>query len=252
MKAQFRYAALAGLRVRGPVFVAIFIFQLVSIVLGTLGAFPFAAHVTAVSISGTAIAVMMAVNIVGDVSISRRMFAAPGAYLHALTPAPRRKTLLASVVTMMVMDIVSMATVIIGEVWLSFNLAGENVGAIFREAVRANASEVLYWLICIGMLVAGYLLVMMIIMFCISVRRSVLYSRRAGGLLTAVLAIGVSYVFSLSTFLVAPFGSVSRYGMFFTISLGRAGLGMYVLLMLIEASALFVVTSKLMERKMNI
>jgi len=180
------------------------------------------------------------------------MFAGPGAYLQALTPAPRRKILLASVITMTLMDIISMAVVITGEVLMSFNLAGEGVGAMVWQALRANASEYMSVLLSIALLISGYLLIMMVIMFCISVRKSMLYNKPAGGWLTALLALGISYAISLSSFIVAPFGVVSRFGMFFTITIGGMGLLACTLLILIEAAALFILTSKLLERKVNI
>jgi len=252
MKAQFKYAIRAGLYIRGPVFAAILLINLVFIVLGALGLLPFAAQVTAVSLGGTAIAAMMALNIVGDVAIARRMFSAPGAYLQALTPVRRRKTLLASVITMMVMDIITMATVIISEVILSLNLASEDVGAIVWEAISTNSSGLLYTLCWLAILVAGYLLIMLTIMFCISVRKSLLYSKPAGGFLTLLFALGLSYILSLSTFLLAPFGGISRFGVFFTITLGGIGMAAFALLLLIEAAALFILTSRLLERKVNL
>jgi len=58
MKVQFKYAIRAGLYARGPVFAVIFIMELIFIVLGSLGILPLAAQITAVSLGGTAIAVM--------------------------------------------------------------------------------------------------------------------------------------------------------------------------------------------------
>jgi len=253
MKAQFKYAFRAGFHVRGLAFIVIFSTFLVFTVLGALGLLPFAAQVTAVSLGGTAIVAMMVFNIVSDVSITRRMFAAPGAYLHALTPAPRRQILLSSVITMVAMDIVTMAAVITGEVILSLNLAGEGEGRIVWEAIRnAGASDVLYGVWGVALLLAGYFLVMMLILFCMTVRKSLFYNKPVGGLLTAALALAVVYIVNLSSFILAPFGEVSRFAIFFTISLGRLGSALYIPLTLIEAAALFVLTSKLMERKVNI
>jgi hypothetical protein len=222
-------------------------------VFSLLGLLPFAARITAVSLGGTAIAVMMAFNIAGDVAIARRMFSAPGAYLHALTPAPRRQILFSSVITMMAMDIVTMAAVIMGEVLLSFSLAGEGVGNLVREAIMdAGASNVLFWFWSLALLIAGYLLIIMIILFCISARKSVLYSKPGGGLLTAALAVAISYIVNMLPLVLAPFGDISRFAVFFTISLNRAGSVMFILLTLIEAAILFALTSRLLERKVNI
>ena len=252
MKAQFKYSFRAGMSVRGPAFLIIFVMDLVFITLGALGLLPFAAQVTAVSLGGTAIAVMICFIVVNDGSMIRRMFSAPGAYLYALTPAPRRQILLASVITMMVLDVVMLAAVIFCEVLLSFNLSGLSFGPMLWSAISSNASAYLYMFITIATLLAGYLALMMILLFVVTVRTSVLYSKPAGGLLTVLLALVTAYVWSLTTFILAPFGTVGRYGIFFTITLNVPGLVAFPLLLLVEAAALFIVTSKLLERKVNI
>jgi hypothetical protein len=248
MKVQFKYAFKAGLSVRGSVFAVIMLMNLAFIIPGALGILPLAARITAVSLSGSAIAVMMAFNIVGDVSIARRMFTP----LYALTPVPRAKTLLSSVIAMTVMDIVTMTFSIISVVWLSLILAGEGIGSLVWSVVSANMSEMLFGLWLIALMIAGYLLFLMIILFCIAMRKSVFYQKPAGWLLAVLTGFGVFYLVSVSTLLLAPFGVVSRYWWFFNITLGGAGLIMYILLTLIQAAVLFVLTSRLMERKMNI
>ena len=253
MKAQFKYTFLSGLHARGGVFVVIFIMNFIFIVLGSLGLLPFAAKVTAVALGGVAIAVMMACNIVDDISIVRRMFAAPTAYLYALTPAPRQETLLANIIAMLVMDIVTMAVVICGEVWLSFILAGEGIGRVMGEAIQLlSAPELLLGILYIALMLAGYLLFLMIILFGVAIKRSVFYHKQAGGLLTVVSVLGVIYIISLMPIILAPFGTVSRFIVFFTITLSGVGTAMYLLLTLMQTAALFVLTSRLMERKINI
>jgi len=252
MKAQFKYAFLTGLNLRIGAFAVICAMNFVFIVLGSLGLLPFAAHVTAVSLGGIAIAVMLAFNIVSDISIVGRMFSAPGAYLYALTPAPRWKTLLPGVIAMFVLDAVTMTVVIAGEVWLSFNLAGDHFGGIIREAIVSNVSEVLFGLWYVALLCAGYLLVVMMIVFCVSVKKSLLHGKRTGGVLTTLLAGILVYAVSLSPLLLTPLGTVNRFGLFFVITLGRTGTIMYVLLTFVQAAILFVLSASLMERKINI
>jgi len=252
VKAQFKHAFMTGLSARGGVFAVIFIMFFIFIALGSLGWLPFAAQVTAVALGGIAIAVMLAANIVGDVMIVRRMFAVPGAYLHALTPVPRWQTLLTGVIVMMVWDVVTMAVVITGEVWMSLILAGDSVGIVW-EAIRGSGVEVFYVLLNIALLMAGYLLMVMIVLFCVTLRKSVFYQKPAGGLLTVLVALGILYAVSLSQIVLAPFGTVSRFGVFFNIYLGGVvGTIVYALLTLAEAAVLFVLTSRLMERKINL
>jgi len=51
----------------------------------------------------------------------------------------------------------------------------------------------------------------------------------------------------------APFGAVQRYSIFIVITLGGgAAMPVLFLLTLLEAAVLFIITSKLMERRMNI
>jgi len=253
MKAQFKYAFLAGLYFRGAAFAVIFVMDVVFIILGSLGLLPFAAHVTAVSLGGVAIAVMLAANIGGDVAIARRMFSSPEAYLHMLTPVPRSKLLFASIAAMAVLDIFTMAFVIFAEVCLSFNLAGKGIWQIVFSTLRTHESYLIYVFWFILLMIAVYLLVIMIIMFSVTAKKSILFKVTASGLLSFLLACGCLYVASLLQLVLAPFGFVQRYGIFIVITLGSgAGLPVLLLLTLLEAAALYVLTAKLLERKVNL
>jgi hypothetical protein len=53
--------------------------------------------------------------------------------------------------------------------------------------------------------------------------------------------------------LLIPFGTVTVWRSFFiTVTVGDLGMVVFTLLLLAEAAGLFVLTSKLMERKLNI
>jgi hypothetical protein len=133
------------------------------------------------------------------------------------------------------------------------NLAGELVGAAIWEGISsAGMPEALAWLLLLVYLISGYLLVVMLILFLISTRKSLFYAKPAGGLLTALFAVGVLFIINLSQFLLIPFGAVTRFGVSFIISLGRSGMFAHSMLLLIIAAVLFVITSKLLERKVNI
>jgi len=253
MKAHFKYSFKAGMSGRLPAFAVIMVMNLAFIILGSLGLLPLAAQITAVSLSGTAVGVMVAFNIVGDASILRRLFAAPGAYFYALTPAPRWKSLLSSVLSISLMDVVTMVSVIVSVTVLSFNLAGSYVELDVWGIMQANMVQPQYILLSIVLSVAAYLFFLTTIIFCVTVRKSVLYNKPAGGLLSVILGFAVFYVSSLSYMLLFPFGSVSSYGMlFFNITIGYAGMGMFALLMFIHAAILFVLTLRLLERRVNI
>ncbi|MDR0323225.1 MAG: hypothetical protein LBI12_02105 [Treponema sp.] len=253
MKAQFKYAIISGLYVRGPVFIVVFIMNTVFVILGSLGLLPFAAKVTAVSLGGVAIAVMFAANIIGDVAIANRMFSKPTAYLYALTPEPRWKTLFASVITMAVMDIVTMAIVITEEVWLSLILAGDNILNIVLETMKENAPDVLFGFWYVLLLAAGYLLMMMIILFCVTAKKSIFSNAPASGLLAFLLACGCIYAVNLLSLILVPFGIVERFNIFIILTFtSRMVIPFLVLLTLLEAAGLFFITSKLLEKRVNI
>jgi len=254
MKAQFKYAFLAGLYFRGPVFAVIFLMNGVFLLLGTLGLLPTAAQITAVSLGGVAIAVMMTACIIGDIAIGRRMFISPESYLHALTPVPRWKTLLASIIAMTVMDIITMAYAVYTEVCLSFILAGGNIWDQIRESLSQNPEMLKYIIMCVILLTALYLLLLMIIMFSVTAKKSFLFKIPASGLLAFLVACGCIYAASLLQLLIAPFSNVQRYLFIIIITPNAASIAIPVLIVLtlLEAAGLFLLTSKLMERKINL
>jgi len=254
VKAQFKYAFHAGGRTRFMVFLPIVIMQIIFITLGVLNLLPFPAQVVSVSLSGVSIAVMAVFNILGDIAITRRLFSPPGAYLYALTPTPRYKALLASVISMTVMDLFTMGIVIFGQVWLALNLAG----GFMDMSIWSMISEQLHWLPTLLLLlvqaISAYLIVMMTILFCITARKSFLFHKSAGGFLAVLLAFGVMYIISLTPIILAPFsyGGLERFWFTLTIRLTNIGTILYPLLLFFNAAVLFFLTAKLMERKMNI
>ena len=102
------------------------------------------------------------------------------------------------------------------------------------------------------MLVAGYFLIVTLIMFCVAAKKSIFFKMPASGVLAFLLTCVCIYVINLLLLILAPFGAVRRHGIFIIISLGRAALPVYALLIFLISAGLFVLTSKLMEKRMNI
>ena len=258
MKAHFKYAFKEGFHVRGVVFFAILAFNLVFVTLGALDLLHIAAIITGLSLSGVGIAVMVIFNIISDVNIIRRMFTSPGAYLYALPPVSRTKMLFASICAITVWDVVSMTVAITGVVWQSLILAGSFVDVwgyfqSFPSFVLLDYSVILFGIGGILSIVAGYMYFIAFIIFCIVLYRSVFYQKRLGVLFTALIATGVIYLSSLSNFLLFPFAYIHYYWGFFQISLSPpAGTIAYGILILLQAAALFFISGRLMERKLNI
>jgi hypothetical protein len=255
MKTQLRYAFMSGLRARGAVIVGSVSFMLIFGLLGSLGNLPSAAHITALALGGCAIGTLSIVCIIDDIAVIRRFFFAPDAYLFALTPAPRGRTLLANVIPMAVLDIIPLAAVITGQVWLVCNYIPNDTFAFIGNLIKTGVSptDEIYIIGMSLLVIAAYLFVLSLILFCITAYKSVLFKRPASGLLVFLLVQGCLFAFNLLQILLAPFGTVTReYVIFIQITLSGELAPAYALLILLQAAVLFVITSKLMERKLNI
>jgi len=252
MKAQFKYAFLAGLRYRGPVFAVIFSVNTLFIILGSLGMLPIALRILAVSLSGIAFTAMFAANIGADIAIAKRMFSPPGAYLDMLTPVPRYKILLASILTMGMMDIITLIFAAVSQAWLTFNLIGNKIHETVLEIVRSYDNYVMHAVCLFLLIIAAYFLTVTIIVFCVTMKKSVFFKIPASGFLSFLLAVGCFYAASLLQLILAPFCKLDRIGLTFTMTPDTSMLPFFILLTLLEAAGLFVLTAKLLERKINL
>ncbi|MDR0248952.1 MAG: hypothetical protein LBI44_04760 [Oscillospiraceae bacterium] len=252
MKAQLKYAFVSQLSVRAAAFAG------VTVMMAGFGifiaAFPSAPlRITAVSLGGVGVAVMLAFNIIADIGVCRRMFTPPHAYLLALTPSPRRKALLASLVTMLVSDVVTMTFVVFGEVWLSFSLAGVSMSAMLGSTFGSLWRYVPQVLIIVLFCVTGYCLAALLILFGVAAKQSFFFKLPASGLLGALLAGAAAYAgLGLLPIITAPLGTTQRYGLLLLITLDPAGQWLFLALLAAETAALFWAVSRLMERKVNI
>jgi len=252
MKTQFKYAFLNGLSIRGIAFAVILVMNAVFIILGFTLKLPFAVHVVFMSLGGIAVAAMFAANIGSDVIMIRRMFASQDAYLQALTPVPRWKTLLANVITMMCMDIFTMFIASVSITWISFNYIGNDIWQKFWD-IFLSEDFILYSSWSSAAMIACYLLFVMVILFCAAAKKSFLYKLPASGFLAFLLALVCFYIVSLLQIIVLPMSSVQIFGIFIMLSPNSAAaFPLLILLTLLEAAGLFVLTSKLIERKINI
>ena len=252
MKAQFKYAFLAGSSLRYTAFALIVSLELALGII-TLTIAPWLGlRIVAVSLGGVAISVMLAMNIVGDIAIIRRMYGAPSGYLHALTPAPRWQILLASVLSMAVIDIVTMSVVIALEAWLSMLLGGLGDQTLIAVLQLADFATVLDALRGVALIVCGYLLSVMLILFTVTLRRSLLYQVPAGRFLAFLIGCAIFYAYSLLQVVFIPFGVVERIGWLITVTVSGWMIPLYILYALLGVTGLFVLTAQLMERKLNI
>jgi len=252
MKTQFKYAFLNGLNVRGVTFAIIFVMNAVFIILGSVLKLPFAVHVVFLTFGGIAVAAMFAANIGSDIIMIRRVFASKDAYLQALTPVPRWKTLLANVTTMMCLDIFTMFIASVSITWITFNFIGNNIWQNFWD-ILSSENFTVYIILSVKAMIACYLLFVMVILLCIAVKKSFFFKLPASGLLTFLLALACFYIVSLLQIVLLPISSVQVFGIFIMLTPNSfAAFPILIILTFLEAAGLFVLTSKLIERKINI
>jgi len=150
--------------------------------------------------------------------------------------------------------LLTMFYVIFTETYLSITLGGgRGLWSTILLHVRENPDETALVISFAVLLIAAYILTLMIIMFCITAKKSFLYKKPASGFLAFLLACGCFYVSSLLQLLSAPFSIVERY-LFMIIITPASGIAIpfLIVLTLLEAAGLFILTSKLMERKINL
>ncbi|MCL2136912.1 MAG: hypothetical protein FWH40_07950 [Coriobacteriia bacterium] len=252
MKAQFKYAFRAGLSVRAVVFAVIVLLELALFFAIKMLNSNFVLPIIAVTISGIAIGVMVTVNIVSDILVMRRMIATPDAYLIALIPVPRWKTLLANVVAMSVMDVITTTVVILGVITMAFSLTGPLSNEVFREMLGSASGGPAALLLSAFFTIASYLSVLTTVLFAVTARSSILYNQQFRTPITVLLALAIRFIISLTPLLLLPFGKLVRFGLLFNITLSNIGSAFYIILLFGEAVLLFSLTAWLMERKINI
>ncbi|MCL2210577.1 MAG: hypothetical protein FWB95_01500 [Treponema sp.] len=223
------------------------------IILGSISAVPLALHILFITFGGIAVAVMLAANIGSDLVMARRMFVSADAYLQALTPAPRWKTLLANVITMLAADLITMVFTVASITWISFNFIGGNIWELTIEMIRAQSDYMFYSICSFFAMIAVYLLVVMIILFCAAMKKSYFFKMPASGILTFLVACGCFYAVSLLQVVLLPISDVQIFGL--TVVLTPFSIAAYpilIVLTFLEAAGLFIITSRLIERKINI
>lgn len=252
MKAQFKYALLRELPLRATALCAMILLNLVFGILGYLGVLPRAAMITGTTLLSLALTGIFVINIIADVGIFKSMFGTPEGYLNALTPVKSWKILLANIIVIMVEDFISLAIAIFGVVWQGILLSGYAPSA----EIYGFHMEFLPDAIC-GTLIMllGYAYIMLFIVLGYALQNSVFFGIRGRSWLALLGVAAVGWVFNLSHLILAPFGVVQRWHAVFYISLTygfNGGTIAWLLLVLVQTAALFLVSSWLLERKNNL
>ncbi len=176
------------------------------------------------------------------------LFKAPQGYSVHLFPVKGWKLLLSRTIAIVAQDAVGLILSVSAVTYLALKLGG--VGERVSEYVGAETY------ICGALLfIVAYLLIVLAAAFARTLSASVFFKLKGRGVLSLLVTIAALYALSFLNFLAAPFGFVQNYGSMFHITVGAglsAGMIAYMLANLLQCAALFLASSYLMERKINL
>lgn len=252
MKAQFKYAFQQGLTLRLAAFAILVIMNVVFGVLGYFGLWGEPGMITAVTLSSLALFGIFTVNIIVDMRSLKDVFGTPDGYLHALTPVKSWKILLARTVAIVCQDFITLFAGIFGIVWQAMVLSGDiGFGFNYSHYESSNSNAVTGLIV----LLLGYAYIIMLIVFGSSLKNSVLSGIPGRSWLALLGVAATAWIFNLFNFVVAPFGTVDHWRIFYSITLPGGwymGFIVYALLFSVKIAALFIASSTLLERKNNL
>lgn len=250
MKAQFKYSLRAHLMPRAAFMAVVLVMNLVFGILGNYNVYGQAGKITAVTLCSIALFGIFIMCVITDFELLKGICTAPAGYSTILAPVDSWKIILPRVITILVEDMICFVIGISGVVVQSFILAGLPWEMFYSET---SGRPPFLWLSLVTVL--GYVYVILLVMFCIALSKSLFYSIKAGTLLAVITTVAVAYAFSLLDFILAPFGAVESYSIFYSVQLllgPNPGTIVYLLLSLCKSVALFIAASYLMERKINL
>jgi hypothetical protein len=246
-----KYSARQGLGMRLWTLAAVLVLNGVFISLGAAGVH-IAAAIIGVVLSSLALAGVFVVVVIADVLMLRSLFSAPVAYPTLLVPEPGWKTLLSRIIPMAVFDILSLTIGIAGIVVQAIALDDRTISllAVFKPDFEFDV------LLTTGIyVIATYLLLILSICFVWVLIKSVFFRTKLKGLLAVASFFAAHYLLSLLLLPLLAVTPYDRFGFFFYIGISagfNAGAICYLLLLLLQTFILFVVTARLIERRINL
>lgn len=253
MKAQFKYAFLQEITLRAAALAAVLLLNLVFGILGYIGVLSNGLMITAVTFSSLALCGVFTVNIIADIGSIKSLFGTPEGYLSALTPVKGWKILLARTVSIICQDFISLFIGIFGVVWQSFVLSGLiGWGIDYSDYTGGNIPDIICGFL---ILLLGYAYIIMFIVFSAALKNSIFFGVPGRSWLSLASVAAVAWVFNLLNFVLAPFGEVGNWRMFYYIGIPygfNAGTVAWFLIASARIAALFIASSILLERKNNL
>jgi hypothetical protein len=252
MKAQFKYAILQNLGQRAYALAAAVLISLVFSLLSVARVSNEAVFTIGTVLSSLALCGVFVVNVIADVQGVTSIFGTPQGYLNILTPVGAWKILFARLVTFVLADFVSL-TVAVAALVSNVMVYDGVLGDVFSMHFSWRGLQTIA-LVGSGALL-GYAHVLMLCVFGASIKSGYFHSTRFGTLLTLICVAVAAWALNLFNFVLAPFGMVDMWSGFFTISLNihsHLHLALYDTVSLVKLAALFVTSSVLIERRINL
>lgn len=216
-----------------------------------------AGRVLSVTLSSVALGAVVIAAIVLDIDALRRMFVTPSAYAVHLTPSRGWHLLGSRLLIAVLQDIFLLFFGIFGVVLQALLLANsDSAFQVFSDifATLLNHGNITVFVSCAVLL--GYAELLTTIYFGATLSRTLFSSLRGRVLLSVLVTLAVSYVLSLTNVALLPFAdSVSQYGLAISAHFSKvSGPATIVILavQLVRIAALFVSSSLLIERRINL
>ncbi|MCL2634830.1 MAG: hypothetical protein FWD34_10000 [Oscillospiraceae bacterium] len=258
MSKQLKYAARTGLDIR---LIALGVTVVLNVVFGILGMAGITGEgwqTAAVSFSAFSLVAILVVSIIVLSQSYMSVYQAPLAHTTLLTPVKRWKIILSRIITIVVLDLFSWVIGITGIVWQALILAEDidfSIGVSMDSTVHVLAVGIGYAAVYILAAVIGYTLFVTLVFYIGAIEKCLFAGKRLGKLMGIGVCLATIYLINLTDLLMAPFAHISRHNVFFTVTINpgiNAGLIALMILYLIKVAALFLITAKLTERKINL
>ena len=207
-----------------------------------------ALYIVAVSLSGCALCALFIFQVLGDASIDRYVFKAPYGYCVNLLPVKSWKLILSRTIAIVAQDVIGLMLGVAGTTYLSLQLGGVGERVMSYIDAETILSGALFF-------IAGYLLIVLAVAFARILSASVFYTMKGRGILSLLATLAALYALSFLNILAAPFGYLQSYGSMFVINVDyglSAGAFAYLAALLAQSAVLLIVSSHLMERKINL
>ena len=250
MSDQIKYSARYGLELRLFTFLAVIVLNVAFAFLGYNNIYGTGGKITAIVLSSLAATGVCVVCLIADIQSVRGIFSAPTGYNMGLVPVAGWKILLGRIIPMVAFDLVSIAAAASGVVIQTFihtRLSLQAVGAVIDSGYLLWSGAAVF---------LEYLSFLNLIFLTLAISKSVLFRFRGRGFLTFLAFLLIAYAHTLSYLVLGLVAPLSYYGYgLFTISIYaglNVGMVSYLLLTLLTSGVMFLLTARMIERRLNL